>query len=131
MSKNNTRSNSGDGSNAPPGATEPAEGKLATEESLKPSPAEWEERDRCRQYEKGIMQALENSGATDIIAAVTKGVPMIMLDSGTYKHIWGSDLIMSGIVKNIKSMANPEIVAQGLPTAKTTFAGRLIELQLT
>ena len=61
--KNDTRSNSGDGPNAPPGATEPAEGKLATEESLKPSPAEWEERDRCRQYEKGIMQALENSGA--------------------------------------------------------------------
>ena len=80
------------------------------------------EQERCRQYEQGIMDSLEEAGGIKAMNAVTAGIPMIMLDSGTYRHIWGTDLLKCGLVQNITNLPKPEKVdtAAGEVTLKQT-----------
>jgi len=39
----------------------------------------------------------------------TVKVPRIMFDDGTFKHMWGTDLVKAGLVTNIREV-NPHLV---------------------
>ena len=69
-----------------------------------------EERERCKKFEQTVAEALSVQGGDKMIAAVTSGIPMLMLDSGTYKHIWGTDMVNAGLVYDISALPIPEVV---------------------
>ena len=62
------------------------------------------------EYEKGIMAIVADAGNDKIMASITAGMPMILFDSGAFRHIWGTDLVHSGLVYNIVDLENPSNV---------------------
>ena len=89
---------------------EARESRKDTQSKPRSDPVRLIEQERCRQYEQSLMQTLEENGGTKYINAVAVGVPMIMFDSGTYRHIWGTDLLKMGLVTDIQKLPKPEKV---------------------
>ena len=79
-----------------------------------------EEKERCQKFEQSIIDTLEQQGARNMIAAVSTGIPVLMFDSGTYKHILGTDMIDAGLVYDINALPVAEVVdtAAGRVTLK-------------
>ena len=69
-----------------------------------------DEKSRCEAYEHGIINTIQKQGASKLIAAVSSGIPTLLFDSGTYRHIWGTDMVKAGLVHNIQALAQPEVV---------------------
>ena len=84
-----------------------------------------EQQHRCQAYEQGVMDAIMKSGSKSFIATVQAKIPMIMFDSGAYRHIWGTDLINSGLIYDIQDMEIPEEVDTACGEITLTMEGKL------
>ena len=60
------------------------------------------------------------SRASTLANVVSMDYPMILFDSGTYKHVWGTDMVDAGLIFDTKELPIPEIVntAAGVVTIK-------------
>jgi hypothetical protein len=76
-----------------------------------PKPAETTEpaEVRCEEYEKSIMKTLEQEAKSsgNAVFSVAQGLPVIMFDSGAWRHIWGTDLVNSGMVYDVEDLKEP------------------------
>ena len=80
---------------------------------------------RCEQYENEIIDKLEKDGAKQILAAINTGVPTIMLDSGAFRHIAGTDLINSGIMYDITDLPQAEDVSTACGDVTLSQEGKI------
>ena len=64
---------------------------------------------RCEEYEKSIMKTLEQEAKSsgNAVFSVAQGIPVIMFDSGAWRHIWGTDLVNSGMVYDVEDLKEP------------------------
>ena len=64
---------------------------------------------RCEEYEKSIMKTLEQEAKSsgNAVFSVAQGLPVIMFDSGAWRHIWGTDLVNSGMVYDVEDLKEP------------------------